>query len=157
MLLLQSGGVFVFYGLKQYYVKQEMRERIVSTKMGMQKITLSVSEFQTCKINETEISMNGKMYDVKSVSISGNKVSLEVFNDMEEDEIIEKINLSINNSKQNKNQPDQIVQLLTSVYLHPSFQLSFTNKGFHEITFRTDIDLIHSRELEISSPPPRLV
>jgi len=133
-----------------------MKENILSSGISIEKLSLSISDFQKSKLSGDEISLNGNMYDIKSVSISGNTVVLEVINDTMEKAILTAINKSIDNNEiQNGNQTNHLFKLITSVYLSASDLSPFPTHEVSQLTFQVMSERISSQYQEITSPPPR--
>ena len=133
-------------------------QRVVANKATrFQKLTLSLSDYKKAKINSHEISVNGKMYDVKSISMSGDKVELLAINDSREDDIIDALGKSVGgNEKQNKELPGRLARLLTSDYIFPSPIHIFLPEKNKQNNFYSLRENIISNSIEISSPPPRI-
>jgi hypothetical protein len=158
ILLLQAGGMLLIYKMQQCYVKQEMQQTLNNSKTKFQKITLSLSEYQKSKINSHEISINGKMYDVKSVNILENNVKLLVINDSKEENILQKIKDFTNRTNQpNSDLPNQLQQLLSLNYLSPEIKHFFFIPVFSINLFRQPNLNLVSNDSDIPSPPPKLV
>ena len=100
ILILQGGGMLLIYRIQQSYVQDNMIQSINSSKTQFQEIVLSRSDYQLSRINASEITINNKLYDVKSVNISGDRVNLLVLNDSMEENILAKIAEFTNNSRQ---------------------------------------------------------
>ncbi len=157
ILFIQTGGGLLIYKIQQSCVHSEMEQALNNEATGFQQLTLSLSDFQKGEINANEISFNGKMYDVKSIKISGDKVELLVINDTKEENIVENIKRSVNtNSEQNKKLPYHLVNLLNWFYIYP-----VSGNAFLLLEQRTSYlpfsENVFSFISEISSPPPKLV
>lgn len=158
ILFMQTGGGLLIYKIQQYFVHREMEQALNNKATRFQQLTLSLSDFQKGKINDHEISIKGKMYDVKSIEIRGNKVELLVINDTREENILEDIKKSINTSnQQNKEHPYHFVKVLTLLYITPATDNIFLLEKNKQNIFRSPCEIIISYKPGISSPPPRLV
>ena len=154
---MQMSGGLLIYTVQQYIVQHEMEQVLNNDETSFQQLTLSLSDFQKGEINTDEISFNGKMYDVKSIKISGNKVELLVINDTGEENIIENIKKSVNtNSGQNKKLPYHLVNLLNWFYIYPASGNEFLLLE-HRTSYLPFSENVFSFISEISSPPPKLV
>ncbi len=157
ILLLQTGGLWLVYKAQQYYVRNQMEESLNNKETIFQKLSLSLNDFQKDKINDHEVSINGKMYDIKSISIKKNKVELLAVNDLKEESIIEKINRSLNDgNQQNQELPNHLFKLLTLFYISPATDRNFLFQQKQQNIWQSLYEIIISHEPGISSPPPRL-
>ena len=68
------------YKMQQCAVKYEMREAIQNSQSHFETLTMTIDEFQKFKNGNDEVSINGKMYDIKSANFKGNEVVLMVLN-----------------------------------------------------------------------------
>ena len=153
---MQSGGLLLFYHLHQYVIRMEMHELIKDDHTAFEKLFISLSEFQKSKINDSEIFLDGKMYDIKSVSIVGNKVSLLAINDTEEKNIIDKIKKLIMNEGSKEDIPYPVVKFLYLSYIPPVHNHSLFIEGISNIDFASFCVAIVSRATAVFSPPPEI-
>ena len=155
---MQAGGILFIYKTQQFFVQQEMRQTLNSNKTQFQKITLSLSDYQKNKINAHEISIKGKMYDVKSTHISGDSLELLVVNDSKEENILEKIKeFKQETSGQNHSLHNQLKQLLSLTYLSPNTDGIFIISSLSMHLFpHPNLNTISSH-IAISTPPPEFV
>lgn len=157
VLLLQAGGLLFIFNAEQGYVQHKMHKKLNSENTVFEKLTLTLAEFQKCRVNSSEVLFHDNMYDFKSVSFIGDKVELLVIHDKEEGIILEIIeNLVNNTSPQSKDVPNQLQKLISLVYLPPVFyKLVFIPRANASITYPLQADII-SYTREILSPPPRI-
>jgi len=135
-----------------------MQEVLNDTKTQFEKLTLTLSEFNNSKIAEDEISVNGKIYDIKSSRISGDKVELLAINDIEEENILEKIKKAFNTGMtENSELPNHLVTLISLIYISPANGQGFLLEETFLNSFHSFCEIIFSHESEIFSPPPELV
>ncbi len=159
--LLQSGGMILIFRFQQYCVQNGMEQELNDKQTRFSKLILSVPDFQKSRISSHEISLNGEMYDVKSIKYSDNKVELLVIKDTKEESIIANIKLLVNNSGQRSPLPDNLIKLLTLDYTCPhSTNVFLLQDQVIQLqrTFNFPFcENIISFKCEISSPPPKLV
>lgn len=157
ILLLQAGGMLLIYKMQQYYVQVEMRQSLTNDKTRFQKIVLSFNDYKKCKINPDEITVKNKMYDVKSITFSGNNVELLVLNDVKEENILKKIQDYVANTKlPNGDFLNNLKQLLSLSYLFQEAYCNFVIYPSSINNFPLSGKNILSTFPEIPSPPPRL-
>ncbi len=157
ILLLQAGGLLVVFKMQQCYVWQEMQLSLKDNQTPFQKITLPFFDYQKSKINSHEISVNGKMYDVKSISLSDDKVELLVIHDSREENILQKIkDFAISTNQPNTDFANQLFQLLSLNYISPGVGPVFFIPSFSINIFSPLFLNVISNGFEIPSPPPKL-
>lgn len=135
-----------------------MQQAIESTETGFQKIKLTLQEYQNSKVNAFEISLGGKMYDVKSVTISGDVAELLVIHDHKEENILKEIKafLTMNDHASNTI-PPQLKIILSLNYLLPEVrQLIFISSLSAHSFYFSGLNF-SSNTAEVQVPPPELV
>lgn len=158
ILLLQAGGILFVYKVQQYYVKAEMQKTLNGRNTQFQKVSVSLGDYLKNKIGSDEISIDGKMFDIKSIQISGKLVELLVINDNKEDNIIEKIKDFIDTTNQSNTElPLQLQQLLSLNYLPLETGFLLFIPVFSVDFFLRPILNFVSNDLEILTPPPKLI
>lgn len=156
VLFLQAGGLIVLHQYRQCNIQQELLLLQNNSAAGFEKLILSIPEFNRCRISNSEMKYNGKLYDYKTVRIYGNTVELSVLNDSAEEGILEMMAaMSGADEKEQSNIPPQLQKLLTLNYLASSQQHFILNSEQHTVyqTLSEQTTICFS---EISSPPPEL-
>ena len=157
ILLMQTGGILLFYKAQQAIVQKEMERDIDEIGTSSQKLSLTTKEYAVNKINDHEISISGKLYDIKSVKTLNGKIELVVINDTREEKILEDIKkLAETCNRHNKNLPNHCFNLLTLFYIFTE-----TADTSHELlclttAFQNYSDVVISHQPGIQSPPPKL-
>jgi hypothetical protein len=155
---MQSGGLLLVYKMKQLKVQFEMLKVLKENEEGYSKLTLTLAEYDQSRVKSHEISWQGRMYDVKSAVIKGNSVDLLVMHDEKEENILKKIKLLAGKTgSQNRELPQQLVQLLSLSYICPAEEADFIVRDRKEYNFLPFNEKYHSIEIDILSPPPELV
>lgn len=158
ILLFQTGGMFIIFKIQQCFVQYEMTLTIKNNSSSFEKLVLTPGEYKKSRINSGEISFNGNMYDVKSVTLSAGKVELLVINDKNETSILEAIKAFVHKTGQhNRECPNQLQQLFALHYLSPDTGYNLIMPAFFVHVFSGSKLNIISNDLDISTPPPELV
>ena len=158
LILLQARGLLLICTIHQSYVQQEMTNKLNDCETAIEEITITLKANETFKNPGKEFIVDGKMYDVKSISVDGNKVHLLVIHDTEEESILSLINNLINNTSSSKNPLSvQLDLLLSMIYLQELVDFDFTNAENILPSFQLYIKKSFSADTEILSPPPRTV
>lgn len=157
-LLLSSGGVFVICKVEQCLAQRQMAEAINEGKASFLTIKLSVTDFEKNKVNNHEIIVGGKMYDIRHVSICHDIVELVVAHDVKEENILNKLTNTIQKSeKKNSSLPADFVKLLSVIYISPSSETWFADLRQPVKRFITKNESVLYRTGETPSPPPKFV
>ncbi len=157
LLILQSGGILLFYHLQQSAVRYQMQEEIRLKETVFEKLTLSKTEFDKNRINSHEVLLNGKMYDIKSIHYNGSKVTLIALNDKGEENIIRKIKSYLAQSSRRQTIPDHFNKFFSIIYLLPVYDHTSLNSQNEQTFFSYCTAVLLSRTISITSPPPELV
>lgn len=156
-ILLQSGGMVVFYRIRQMSIKYAMVQKLKNDEKNLENIVLSISEFEKCRINRHEIRYHGNMYDIKSSHADGKNITLVVINDKKEAKILKKLNQIADNEDENKKQlPDKLLKFMSLIYVCPEHS-ALTFIASEEVSFEQKSDNDYLFLADISSPPPKLV
>ena len=132
-----------------------MNRILESNNSVVENFTLSRETFNKSRISRKEISVYGKMYDIKSFSFYGNLVRLSVIRDKKEEWII----CALKNALRDGNEHDngllvKIVKLLSLDYTLPSLLqddfLTYSEKKHLPVLS----ELLHFRIADILTPPP---
>jgi hypothetical protein len=157
ILLLQAVGMIFIFKIQQYYVQDEMKQSLNSDQTQFEKIILTLCDYQKCRINAGEIIIKNKLYDVKSVSISGTRVQLLLLNDPREETLLVKIAEFANNTRQTDNSLfNNLKHLLSLNYLpQEGFSSFFIYPSSFDKFILFNLNYI-STFPEILTPPPRI-
>jgi hypothetical protein len=100
LLLIVAVPLFlsISYVVKQRSIQQQMKEKLELT--SVQSITVDPADITWVK-KDKEAIINGQLFDIKSISITGNKLVLKGLFDNEEDQLISDLKNSVNQQKEN--------------------------------------------------------
>jgi hypothetical protein len=155
---LQAGGMLFIYTVRQSHVRRGMQEVLNRRSTQFERMTLSVSEYQKSKINAKEIFVEGKMYDVKSMTVKGDAVELLVVHDIKEENVLKRIkDFSKRTEQPNNDLPNQLQHLLTLNYLSPCVEgLFFVPYLLIHVFPFSSLNIV-SNNSDILTPPPEVV
>ena len=158
ILVIQGGGALLIFRFQQSCIQYQISVALKAEKTTFEKLTLTVSEYQKSKVSSDEISYKGKMYDIKSVNISGDRAELLVIHDSEEENILEKINDFVNIPNPTGSKlPSRLCILFSLNYLPPENEnIFFIHNVCTHIFHQPGMNLISS-DSDVHTPPPRLV
>ncbi len=134
-LFLQSGGLLLVFHTMKHTAKREMKDLIAAKNVKLETLTISLAEFNRCRIDAREIRLKGKMYDIISSSLSSDSLlELIVVHDTKEEKMIRHID---NLAKESTSKGHQAQNLLTRLMFIP-----FENKGFQLHAFQSETGVI---------------
>ena len=152
---MQSGSLLFLYMVQQTYIQYEMQQLIYTKNSTHYTFVLSKNEFEENSINENEILLNGSLYDIISLKITGDKIEIVAFHDEEEEIVLLSIKAAIdNNSGENKSLPNPITRMITMIFISPDIFYSpvlTITKQLSYIDFSIAVSTVKS---ETASPPP---
>ena len=154
LIALQSGGLWFVCEMQKCIVEFKMEQAIRSKDSGFVTLTIPLAEFD--QKNTREISYNGKMYDIKSFTISGDVATLQVLNDTEEERIDSKLRAL---GRTTDSDPDDLfrhlLDLLTQQYICPTPENFVVSHDVQEMRYMPFHPDLISHQLDIISPPPK--
>lgn len=122
-ILLQAGGLVVFYGVEQSLAKMQMHTLLQGKQDGFELIQLSTSELSKSWTSPNELSYHGKLFDVKSVTVNGTSAKVTAVQDEHEEKIANSINALQSKDKPGKDETSlilQLVELMMLAYVPPA-------------------------------------
>jgi hypothetical protein len=127
VFLLNIAGTYVYFLLRLQEIKAEMREALKSKPtQELDVLELTVAEFQSARVDEHEIKVNGKMYDLARVEKKGDCLLVYCLHDEAEDNLLTLLDSILKNaSKDKKPVPGSaLAQLLLSIPSYSSLRFS---------------------------------
>lgn len=158
LLLLQTGWGLLVLQAEQFCIVWTMQHEKITDNAGLEEFEISLSDFKKNKVGFNEIICSGKRYDIKSATITGGRVKLLALYDQCEEDIVDDIIKTIsktNPSDQKSKQP--LIDLLTSVYLLPTFELILTPFTNGQPCYNLFQRHLPARPRIVISPPPEIV
>ena len=143
---------------QQYAIKYKMHFLEEFEKEKLQNIYLSSNQYNACKVDDHEVKVNGKLYDIVFSQYKNGIFKLTVFHDKEEESIVNEIAIFFKyKCKSNQKLPLKANQLLLTNYI-------VGNVGCLNINFNPTYSTILIEFLKLNllkpfatifSPPPR--
>jgi len=156
LFALQFAGFYAYFGVRLIAIRQEMKALLAQTpEEQLQKIVISAVEFASIDQDESEIELNGKMYDIAKIKKQGGDYLLFALHDEHEDSLLSLLDEMVKRSTRDKKPvPSQLLQFLTWLFV-PTSTTSFN--GFDSeknIASTTYLNCYLSVEQSIPVPPP---
>lgn len=155
LFALQFAGLYGYFGARLIAIRKEMKALLNRLpESELEKIEVSAKAFQSIDINEGEIELNGKMYDIARIEKHDDQYVLFALHDEHEDNLLSLLDEMIKRSGNDKKPvPSQIFQFLSLVFLpvenHFVFGVAESDSGF-----TTYLNLYSFSESSNSTPPP---
>jgi len=118
-------------------------------------IKLTSQNFKNAKVDEHEIKVNGKMYDISRIEKKGDMVWVYCLHDKAEDSLLSFLDTILSTPLKDKNAPSQILKFTTLTFLLPAYtslqqtiSTSLTSITFYKAS-------TFSFVLSLKSPPPK--
>ena len=156
ILLLQVAGSYVYFIVRLSGIRSEMREQLKDK--PDEQLTLFIltsGEYQKAKVDDHEVKVNEKMYDIARIAIKDNKVWVYALHDEAEDNLLALLNEMVKrSSKDKKPVPSQLIQLLSLqfVIIENKIPALAGISVVHTTPYHTSFSSFIRR---IESPPPR--
>lgn len=156
LFALQFAGFYAYFGVRLIAIRQEMKALLAQTpEEQLQKIVISAVEFASIDQDESEIELNGKMYDIAKIKKQRGDYLLFALHDEHEDSLLSLLDEIVKRSTRDKKPvPSQLLQFLTWLFV-PTSTTSFN--GFDSeknIASTTYLNYYLSVEQSIPVPPP---
>ncbi len=154
---MQSGSLLLIFEVRQCFVQYEMLEMISRNKIKHESFLLTNSEYKKGSVNNHEIYIDGKLYDIVSKVKTKNNIHLIAIHDKEEENTISNIKLAIhNNTNQNTELPKSITGLNTLIFINQGYLQAYFFLPFKTLTYANFCASTSSPVIENTSPPPRI-
>lgn len=156
LFFLQAAGGYVYFWARLGSIRQEMRQQLSHRPDDqLTLLVLTHEEFKRVKVDDHEVKVDGKMYDIARMVLKNDTIKIYALHDQAEDNLIAFLNELIRRSTTDKKQvPSQLVQLASLVFI-PCQQVEMTCRLLsihHHTPYRfPSSDFI----TEVENPPPR--
>jgi hypothetical protein len=156
LFLLHFAGVYTYFGVRLIAIRQEMKVKLKALPdEQLEKIILSKKNFEKVDVEENELELNGKMYDIAKIEKKGNEYIVYALHDEHEDNLLSFLDEIVKRSGSDKKPvPSQLLQFLSLVFIPSS-----NNFSLHQIKTEKHFDLYSnlysSFRSSIESPPPK--
>jgi hypothetical protein len=132
-----------------------MRDLIAKTPKGsLTRISMTISEFKKAKIEDNELLLNGKMFDVAYFEVDQSGVIVYGLFDVRENELLNSLREQSSRQTQNETSSQVITRFLTLNYLVEYFLLPDNESLQRLIQFDSRSAMYETLEQPITCPPP---
>lgn len=119
IIFLQVTGCYLYFAIRLSAIRLEMREQLRHLPAEQLTLfTLTPEEFKQARVEDHEIKVNGKMYDIARVEVQDNLIQVYALHDEAEDNLLSFLSELVNRSTNDKKPiPDQLINLLALEFL----------------------------------------
>lgn len=151
-------GFYIYFFAQLQVVRREMRAKLKELPTEqLDLIVLSRAEYQTAKVEEHEIKVEGKMYDISRVLERNGKVFVYCLHDKAEDNLLAFLDKILSLPLKDKKSAPQLVKFTLLSYILPTIFCweNLSPKLFNDFTqYHQHLSLFVPLP---DSPPPRLI
>jgi hypothetical protein len=115
ILLLQVAGSYVYFIVRLSGIRSEMREQLkYKPDDELTLLLLSRDEYKKSKVDDHEVKVNGRMYDIARMIVKGDHFFIYALHDEAEDNLLSLLHEMVKRtSKDKKPVPSSLIHLLT--------------------------------------------
>lgn len=159
MLLGVAAPLLFFAGfmIKQSLIQHEMEEKMETA--SLQTISMDIADFHWQQLNK-EALVDGKLFDVRSYNIAGNKITLTGLFDNDENELHDQLK----NFLQQKNNPNTPLNSSAVKFLFPPLYTTIADTADQKVCqqlsnrlFAYNNEDAIEKYLSAETPPPRFI
>lgn len=156
ILLVQIAGSYIYLIVRLTGIRHEMREQLKQKPdEELTLLTLTRDEYKKSKVNDREVKVNGKMYDIARIAIRNHQVLVYALHDEAEDSLLTLLNEMVERSSKDKRPvPSQLIQLLTLQFIASQTHVP-SQTGIWVEHHTPYIITLSAIDGGIESPPPR--
>jgi hypothetical protein len=155
VFLAHFAGFYVYFAIQLQAVLQEMRAKLKNLPPEyLELIQLTLTDFEKAKVEEHEIKVEGKMYDIAWTETTADSASVYCLHDAAEDDLLAFLDKILSLPLKDKNAPAGVLQFLSLNYL-PAYWM-FMDPIFSATEANTAYTEVHSQfTYNPASPPPK--
>ena len=146
----------VFFLVKQNTIRVAAKDQLNTT--SLQTVTIPLSELHWLN-NEKELLITGKLFDVKSYTITNNTVTLTGLYDNKEDELVGQLTTLVDHKNGSESAISNIIfkYLFFPVFTDQSPDINDASSQMTVIHYSRYVGIIPSPAISLISPPPKIV
>lgn len=158
ILLVNLAGFYGYFIFRLNQIHEESRATLkFLPESELEYFRLTPKDYTRAKVNNREILINGKMYDVARINVSKEKVEVYALHDEAEDDLLAFIREVMNNAEKDGQAPSVFSQFTSLQFLQPALGCLPDLSGI-QIIHRTGLVLSSFNASQtVLSPPPRSV
>lgn len=157
ILFANSAGFYVYYIVALRTIHSEMRARLRTLpEEQLSRLVLSRETYEASLVEEDEISLNGKMYDIARIIVTKDAVIAYAMHDEKEEDLMALASEIIAKPfKQDRNVTGSVIHFISLTFL-PGQQIKTRGTDGESVAHQTNHTLgLRSLFGQPSAPPPR--
>src|SRR5688572_20541555 len=156
IFLAHFAGFYVYFAVQLKQVRKEMRAKLKELPSEeLELIILSPAEYQSAKVEDDEIKVDGNMYDIAWVEIKEEKVFVHCLHDSAEDNLLAFLNKILSQPLKDKDVPTGVLQFWSLNFL-PSNWSFYTPEFQAEHSFTVYAEIASQFSSAEITPPPKV-
>lgn len=156
ILFLNLVGAYVYFGVRMVQIRKEMRAELRQMdESELDKIILTIKEYKEALVEDDEMELNNRMYDIARTELQGDRIIVYCLHDENEDNLLVLLDSILSNSSKDKKPiPSSLLGFvnLISLPIHIDNTITEIAKEDHHTAYLFS----QSSSLKpILSPPPK--
>lgn len=158
ILLINSAAFYAYYVVELSSIRSAMRSKLkFLPDEDLERLVLSIDEYADSKVDEHEMRVAGKMYDIARVEVHRDSVVVFCLHDRDEDNLIALVGALVGRPLESRSEmPPAIIQFISMNFIFSEQEISIGTDGGAEIKTRAYCFSIRVAFPEIPTPPPRI-
>ena len=133
---------------------QKIEAVLENTETKLERFVLTAEDFRVAQKDQKEITLGGKIYDIKEIIFHDGTVELLAYHDSKEQGLISLIEKFFDDEGAGSDFQLQVLKMLVTVYTFSSHQFDFSQAFLSETFFDTNSGSYLSFDGETLTPPP---
>ncbi len=159
ILWINSAGFYLYYFVQMRQIRLEMKAKLRSLPPDqLEALVLSLTDFNCARVEEHEIRVDGRMYDIARTIMDGDSVRVFCIHDEKEDNLLALLNDVIGKPMERRSTlPEPVLQFIAMNFVMFSQSFEFVRSAGPSLPVEIYGDLPLSRDGDIPTPPPRVL
>jgi hypothetical protein len=156
IMLFNGAGFYMYYAVELHRIKNEMHTALLERPdKELQLLKMTRGQFEDALIEENEIRVEGKTYDVARLKKAGDSLYVYGMHDQAEDDLFTTISKLVADPLKNQNNtPQPVIKFMSLIFLIPANETLFKPlKALDENNIPEDFSM-NSLTLPVECPPP---
>jgi hypothetical protein len=156
LFLAHFAGFYIYFFIQLRQVRQEMRAQLkLLLPEQLQLLRLSKEEYKKAKVEDHEVKVDGKMYDIARIESKADSVFVYGVHDKAEDSLLAFLDKILSLPLKDKHAPNQVLKFTSLTFIVPLVLQHNTSSCVISID-ETAYFVMHSTFIQHpDSPPPK--
>lgn len=157
VILANFAGGYTYFVIRALHIKHEIQALLRSLPdESLEVISLSIHEFNRVRVEEHEVKVNGKMYDIARIKQEGDTLHIFCVHDEAEDNLLSFLDGLLVRLQNDSTQPPASVTAFAMLqFISTEFIFGFQNTELQCLTPTPYLQTDFFVALAIDVPPPR--